>query len=282
MIRIVTDTTSGISRDLAALHGVAVVPQVVIFGQEQYLELEELSADDFMTKLRAAPELPKTAAPSPGAFESLYRPWVEAGDTILSIHPSSDVSGTVRGATIAAEAFPGADIRVLDTRTIAGPLARLVLVAARMAQEGASADAVWSRLLALAPRARIYFLVDTLEYLQKGGRIGGAAAFLGGLLQMKPILGLHDGRVAPIERQRTHHRALARLKELVLLEATRDDNAYLSVMHAGRPDLAQQLADELQAALNAPDVLITDLAPAIVTHAGPGALGVGFFREEAA
>ncbi len=282
MIRIVTDTTAGLPVDLAEQFGIVVVPQIIIFDDEQFLELEELSPDAFMSRLQASRTLPKTAAPSPGAFEAIYRPWVEAGDTILSIHPSTDISGTVRGAMAAAASFPGADIRILDTRTIAGPLARLVLLAARMAANRHDADSVWACLTTLAPRARIYFLVDTLEYLQRGGRIGGAAALLGSVLQFKPILGLSDGRVVAVERQRTHHRALARLKELVLAEAARGEAAYLSVMDAGRPVLAQAVADELQTAIDAPDVLSSDLVPAIVTHTGPGALGVGFFVPGAA
>lgn len=282
MVRIVTDSTAGLPVEIAQQYGIAVAPQVIIFGEEQFLEQEELSADDFMARLQSSRILPKTAAPSPGAFEAIYRPWVDAGDAILSIHPSTEISGTVRGAAAAAASFPRADIRILDTRTIAGPLGQLALLAAGMATEGQSADAIWERVKALAPRARIYFLVDSLEYLQRGGRIGGAAALLGGVLRVKPILGLRNGRVEVIDRQRTHSRALARLKEMVIAEAASGEAAFLSVMDAGRPVLAQTLADELQTALDAPDVFSTDLVPAIVTHTGPGALGVGFFVAESA
>lgn len=280
MIRIVTDTTSGLPASLAARHGIPVVPQVIVFAEKEYLELVELGGEEFMNKLRASKELPKTAAPAPDAFEAVYRPFVEAGDTILSIHPSAEVSGTVRGATVAAQAFPGADIRILDTRTIGGPLARMVLLAANWLADGCDADTIWARLLALMPRHRLYFLVDTLEYLQKGGRIGGAAALLGSVLQVKPILGLVDGRVEAIERQRTHRRALDRLKQLVTEQAARGEAAQLSVMHAGAPDLARLVADDLATALATSDVFITDLVPAIVTHVGPGALAVGFFTQE--
>lgn len=280
MVRIIADTTAGIPPDLARRHHIPVVPQIIIFGEQEYLELDELSGDEFMDKLVSSKELPKTAAPAPGAFEAVYRPYVQAGDAIISIHPSAEISGTVRGAGVAAQSFPGADIRILDTRTIAGPLARMVLMAATWAEAGADVDTIWARLQALVPRHRIYFLVDTLEYLQKGGRIGGASALLGSVLQIKPILGLADGRVVAVERQRTHKRALARLKEMVIAEAARGEAAQLSVMHAGRRELAENLAAALQSALDAPDVLITDLVPAIVTHAGPGALAAGFFIPE--
>lgn len=281
MIRIVTDTLAGLPQDLTEQYNIPVVPQVIIFGEEQFLEMEELSVSDFMRKLKTSKELPKTAAPSITDMEEAYRPFAEAGDTILSIHPSAELSGTVRSATVTAQSFPEADIRVLDTRTIGAPMGRMVMLAAQWIEAGLDADAIIARLQALIPRQRLYFLVDTLEYLQKGGRIGGAAAFVGTLLQMKPILALVDGRVEPVERQRTHRRALARLKELVLAESARGEAAQLNVMHADCLEMAEALAADLQQALDAPDVFIMDLVPAIVTHAGPGTLAVGFFTPEA-
>lgn len=280
MIRIVTDTTSGLPPDIAQRYNIPVVPQVIIFGDEEYLELIELSQEQFLDKLISSPILPKTAAPAPAALEAIYRPYVEAGDTIISIHPSTELSGTVRSATVASRAFPGADIRILDTRSIAGPLARMVQRAAQWAAEGVDADTIMARLHGMMTRQRIYFLVDTLEYLQKGGRIGGAAALLGSLLQMKPILTLSDGKVEAVERQRTHKKALARLKALVTTEAAQCDAAQLTVMHANATDLAQKLATDLSVALNTTDVLLMYLGPAIVTHAGPGALAVGYFIPE--
>jgi len=280
MIRIVTDTTSGLSPDLAKQYDIPIAPQVIIFGEAEYLELEEMSISEFMLKLTSSDELPKTAAPAPAALEYAYRPFVEAGDTILSIHPSTDLSGTVRSATVAARSFPGADIRILDTRTIGAPLGRMILLAARWAKAGAGAGEIIARLQALIPRQRLYFLVDTLEYLQKGGRIGGASALVGSILQMKPILALRDGRVEPIERQRTQRRALQRLKEIVMTESAQGVEAQLSIMHADCLETAKALASDLQQSLNTPDVVLMDLVPAIVTHAGPGALAVGFIAAE--
>lgn len=280
MIRIVTDTTAALPDGWAARHNIPVVPQVIIFEDQEYLEMVDMDRDTFMARLVAAKTLPSTAAPAPAAFEAVYRPLVAAGDTILSIHPSAEISGTVRGATVAAQAFPGAAIHILDTRTIGGPLARLVMLAARLAAQGQSAAAILAQLQALIPRQRLYFLVDTLEYLQKGGRIGGAAALLGSLLQLKPILGLIAGRVEGIERQRTHRRVLERLQQLVVAEAASGDAAQLSIMHAGAGQQAAALAASLREALATDDILITDLVPAIVTHAGPGALAVGFFTTE--
>jgi DegV family protein with EDD domain len=199
------------------------------------------------------------------------------GHTVICLHPSTELSGTVRGATGAAAEFPRADIRVIDTRTIAGPLATMALQAAEWARQGADADTIVQGVQDLIARQRIYFLVDTLEYLHKGGRIGGAKALLGGLLQVKPILTLRDGRVEPFEQQRTKRRALARIQELVLDECPRSADAHLCVMHAGAEEEVGELAANLAAALGLPEAPVYELPPAIVVHAGPGVMAVAFF-----
>lgn len=277
MIHIITDTTAALPKDLAERYHIPVIPQVVLFGEESYLEEVELSTGEFMRRLQAAKSLPKTAAPPPGLFIEAFRERVGPDKTIICIHPSSDLSGTVRSALTAKEEFPQADIRVVDTRTIAGPLATMVVMAAEWAQAGVDADTIIARLEALIPRTHIFFLVATLEYLQKGGRIGGAQALIGSLLQVKPLLELRDGRVETLERERTHRRALARLKELVVARAPHGPEAHVSVMHAEAADVAQELAANLAAQLGIEEPPITNLPPAIVTHAGPGMLGVGFF-----
>jgi DegV family protein with EDD domain len=277
MIHVVTDTTSGLPADLARQYDIPVIPQVVIFGDESYLEGVEIDYTTFLSRLRTAKTLPKTAAPPPGLFADVFRQRVQPGDTVLCIHPSAELSGTVRSALTAAASFPQMDIRVVDTRTVASPLAALALLAAQWAGQGRSADVIMAGLDELIPRAHVYFLVDTLEYLQKGGRIGGAAALIGSVLQVKPILELRAGRVEPLERERTQRKALARLKELVLASAARGPEAHLGVLHAGAPEAARALADDLGQQLGVPDVRIMELTPAIVTHAGPGVLGVGFF-----
>jgi DegV family protein with EDD domain len=279
MIHIITDSTAGLPTALAQQYHIPVIPQVILFGDESYLEGVEMDHATFLRRLRAAKDLPKTAAPPPGLFVEQFQRLAGPGNTVLCIHPSAELSGTVRSALTAAADFPDADIRVLDTRTIASPLAALVLMAAQWAGQGESADAIMARLQSLIPYSHLYFLVDTLEYLQKGGRIGGAAALIGSVLQVKPILELRDGRVEPLERERTQRKALARLKELVLERAPHGPESHLSVLHAGAPEAAQSLAADLGSQLGVSDVMVMDLTPAIVTHAGPGVLGVGFFAQ---
>jgi len=277
MIQIVTDTTAGLPLSLTEKLGIPVLPQIIIFGEETYRDDTELDTPTFLQKLRASPVLPKTAAPPPALYTPIFERLLAEGRTIVCLHPSTDLSGTVRSATVAAEDFPGADIRVLDTRTIAAPLATMVLLADRWAKEGADADTILARVRDMMQRQRIYFLVDTLEYLHKGGRIGGAQALLGGILQVKPILILQNGRIEPFEKQRTKQRALARLKELVMNECPSSPDAHLAIMHADAAEEAQALSASFATALGLPEVPIYEVPPAIVVHAGPGLLAVSFF-----
>ncbi|MGC8779892.1 MAG: DegV family protein [Anaerolineae bacterium] len=276
MTRIVADTLCGLSRETARDLGIPMISQIINFGEESFREGIDMDHAAFMARLRAGKELPKTAAPYPGDFIAVFAELVKTGEEIVCIHPSAEVSGTVRSALTAKEAFPDADIRVIDTRTIAGPLASIVLAAHRAATAGATADAVEALVREMAPRARIYFLVDTLEYLRRGGRIGGAAALVGSILQVKPILTFTGGKVEPFEKERTKKRAMARLLELVRGEAAPAGEAHVTIMHTAAAEDAAYLAAELRPAFGA-DIPIMDLVPAIVTHAGPGALAVGFF-----
>jgi DegV family protein with EDD domain len=277
MVRIVADTTAGIPSHLAEEYGIPILPQIIVFGQETYRDDTELDTRAFLEKLRAASALPKTTAPPPALYTPIFERLAAEGDTIICLHPSAELSGTVRAATVAARDFPDADIRVVDTRTTAGPLAAMVLLAAQWARQGADAETILARVRDLMARQRIYFVVDTLEYLHKGGRIGGAKALLGGLLRIKPILTLRDGRVEPFEQQRTAQRALARLRELVLEECPPGTEGYPCVMHADAEEKARSLATDLAAKLGLAEVPIYQLPPAVVAHAGPGVLATSYF-----
>jgi DegV family protein with EDD domain len=278
LVRIVTDTTACVPESYAREHAVEVVPQVILFGEQSYLEDVEISAEEFIRRLKTCVELPKTAAPPPGEFVKAYARQLEAADAVISIHPSTEVSGTVRSAlTAKAESFPQADIRVLDTRTVAGNLASMVMAAVGWAEAGACADEILTCLRAMIPRARTYFLVSTLEYLQRGGRLGGASALIGSVLQIKPILELKDGRVEVLEKVRTQRRAMERLRDLALEQCPRTPEAHLSVMHADDLAAAEAFVTELGQALGMDRIPIYGVGAAITTHAGPGTVAVGFF-----
>ena len=277
MVTIITDTTSELPASLAERYHIPVIPQLIHFGDQTYRENIDLSSSEFMTLLTRSAELPKTAAPPPDLFAALFNQLAGNADGILCLHPSTDLSGTVRSALVAARDFPSEDIRVVDTRLIASPLAVVVHQAALLVEQGKSIDTIETAVRHLSRRGRLYFLVSTLEDLARGGRIGGASALIGNALQLKPILSLEDGHVEPLCKERTWKKALKRLITLVIDAYPEDKEGFLTIMHADAPDTAEQIAHDLQSELGVKPVLISDLTPAIITHAGPGAIAVGFF-----
>ncbi len=277
MVKILTDTLSSLPPEIARKYGIPVIPQIINIGDESYKECVDIDNAEFIRRLVSSPTLPKTAAPPPEWFVKEFERMVPTGEPILCIHPSADVSGTVRSALIAAKEFPQADIRVIDTRILARPLGTLVELAAQWAVQGMDADTIQRQVLQMASRCRIYVVVDTLEYLAKGGRIGAASALLGTMLQVKPILTFADGHINQFERERTQKRAVARMREMAVSQVSRTGDGFLCVLHSAVPDRAKEFADGLAKELGLPAIPIEDVPPAITTHGGPGLLGVGFF-----
>lgn len=280
MIKIIADTTCGLPLSELADLGIDVIPQIIIFNEQAYRDDTEIDTPTFLSKLQEAKELPKTAAPPPALYEPLYQKYTEKGFSIVIPTPSTELSGTYRSAVIAAENVPEADVHVLDTRTIAGGLGVLVKKAKEWADEGKDAETIIADLKSLAQREVVYFLVDTLEYLHKGGRIGNASFLVGNLLQMKPILGVDNGKVTAIEKQRTSVKALKRLKELVLTQCPKGDESLITVSHCGGQERAERFAQELSKVLGINDIPVYEVPPAIVVHGGPGIISVSFFKAD--
>lgn len=279
MIRIIADTTSGIPLAEAAAMGIGYIPQIIVIGNESYRDDTEITTEQFLERLKNSPVLPKTAAPPPALYTPIYEEYAANGNTVLVLCPSKDVSGTFRSATVAAQDFPNADIRVVDTRTVGPALGTLVHLAYQWANEGVDADTIVKRVEEKGKSVRIYFYVDTLEYLYKGGRIGSASALVGSIMQIKPILRFFDGTVSPFEKQRTKQRALARLAELIKQECPPSEESYLALLEADAMDVAEALRNDFAESLNLKNIAILNLPPAIIVHAGPGVVGVSFFTK---
>jgi DegV family protein with EDD domain len=277
MVKIITDTTAGLPRDLTGKLGIPVIPQNVIFGEKSYRDDTELDTQTFLKLLKGSKQLPKTAAPSSELYKPYFQQAFEKGEPVMVITPSEKVSGTYNSVMIARDDFMSVDIRVIDSRTIAGNLGTLTLLAHQLAIEGKTADEIETHIRNLIPRGRTYFVIDTLEYLQKGGRIGGARALLGELLQVKPILQIKEGQVAPYEQERTKKRALGRLIEIVNEQAVNRHDPHLCVMHVEAAEEANALAETLSSNFIVSNIPIYELPPAIVVHAGPKTLAIGFF-----
>ncbi len=277
MTIIVADTTCGLPHQLLAERGIPVVPQIVMFGEESYHDDKNFDTAVFLQKLKASPRLPKTAAPEPSLYFPIYEEAQRKGESVVVITPTGKASGTFRSAETAALDFPDMDIRVIDTQTISCNLGSMVLVADDLAKAGKSPDEIIAKLTDMIPCGRLYFVVDTLEYLARGGRIGGAKRLLAELLEIRPILQIKNGQVEPFEQQRTKKRALARLIEVAEEQCQGGANAHLCVIQVAAQQEADALAQELKAKIPVSDIPIYQLPPAIVVHAGPKALGLGFF-----
>jgi DegV family protein with EDD domain len=277
MTIIVADTTCGLPRKLLEERCIPLIPQIVTFGEESFHDDKELDTATFLARLKASSTLPKTSAPEPSLYYPVFQVARQRGESVVVVAPTGKASGTVRSAQTAAQDYTDVDIRVVDTQTISCNLGSLVLVADDMAKAGKSADEIVNMLEYMIPRGRIYFLVDTLEYLARGGRIGGARKLLAELLEIKPILQVRDGQVEAFEQQRTKKRALARLVEVVTEQCKGGEEAHLCVLQVEAEKEAQALVEELRSKVAVSEIPVYELPPAIVVHAGPRAMGVGFF-----
>ena len=280
MIKIVSDTLSCITPSEAQQLNIALLPQFVIFNEtETYRDDFEITYEQFLAKLKQSSALPKTSAPSPSLYNPVYSEALQTNDTILVIVPSETLSGTYRGASVGAQDFPEADIRVFDTACIGPAQGSMTRCALEWVSQGLPIDLIIENLTIMRDRQKSYFVVDTLEYLHKNGRIGTAKALLGSVLEIKPILRLNNGSIVPIESQRTQKKAIARLRELVYENYPKHSSGYLTICHANAPELAKQLAEEFAKELNLQQVPIFNLPPAIMVHTGPGTICAQFFTE---
>ncbi len=272
MIRIVTDSSADLSPAVAAGHKIEVVPLTIRSGDEELVDRRDLSAKAFWDRLSRSDTLPTTAAPSPGAFGEAYQRLAAAGaDGVVAVCISQALSGTYQSATLAGQDAP-IPVRVIDSRTASIPLGLTAIAAADAARLGADLSDVAGAVS--RADADLLATLDTLEYLQKGGRIGAAQAFFGGLLNVKPLITFTDGVVAAAGRVRTRRKAVAALLEWI---AEQDSITRLAAVHGNAPDIDDFL---YQLRERVPDVepLVTLAGPVIGTHAGPGVLGVAVSR----
>jgi DegV family protein with EDD domain len=279
-VRIVTDSSCDLSQDEADQLAISVVPLSIRFGAEEFTDRVELSADEFYRRLAESDQLPETAAPSPGAFESAFRGAADAGaDAVVCINLSSDLSATIQSALTAAKAFEGTlDVRVVDSRSITLGLGVQVIAAAEAARDGKSADEIVAMVEDMASRTRVIGALDTLENLKKGGRIGGAQHLLGNLLSIKPLIDVSTGRVEEAGKARTRKKALQWLANRLLEEPAVER---LSVAHGGATDLDEFL-DLIASRYPRDQIRVGVIGAVIGTHAGPRVMGVTWQRPPGA
>ena len=277
-VHIVTDSACDLSDDLVKEHGVVVVPLTIRFGSEELEDRRQLTPAEFWQRCAASKELPATAAPSPGAFQSAYQQAVDDGaDAILCLTISSKVSATYASAKTAAEGFTAKPVRVVDTYSLTMGQGLLTIAAAEDAAAGMGLDDLVDATKERIGRTRIYGVIGGLEHLQRGGRIGGARALVGSLLNIKPVIQLKDGEVAEESKQRTRARALAYLTAKVGADAPVERIAVADGACEDFPEVLESLKD----IVTEHPLLPVDLGPVVGTHAGPNTVGVCYIVPRA-
>jgi DegV family protein with EDD domain len=271
-IKVVTDSACDLSPALVAEHDVTVVPLSIRFGSEEFVDGSTLSADEFWSRCAASSVLPETSAPSPGAFQEAFTAAGDQGyDGVVCLNLSSEVSATYQAASAAAKAVGDRlPVRVVDTRSLTMGQGLMVLDLAELAASGASLDDLLLRVGELIPRTSVFGVLDTLDHLEKGGRIGGARALLGSLLSIKPVVSLQDGVVAEESKQRTRARSLRYLADKAV---DSPPISRLAVCNGAASDLPEFLDLLAEVKTEHPPVVV-DLGPVVGTHTGPGTIGM--------
>ena len=276
-VAIVADTTGYVTPELVQSRGIQLVSLYVNWEDRSEREADMPNFDAFYDRLRTTDRLPTTSQPSIGDFIDVYEPLEDQGLDVVSVHISGGISGTVESARQAKEQLAqtkGVDrVTVVDSESAAGGMGLVTLAGARLAASGASAQDVVARIREARAALKMWFAVDTLEYLRRGGRIGAASAWLGSALKIKPILTLEQ-EITPIERVRTGAKALRRLIEYAEQLHADGSDAWV-VQHIQAPDEAARLVEAVQALMGRPPLFVSEIGPVLGTHVGPGLLGVG-------
>ncbi len=277
-IAVVTDTDCSLPEDLATRYQIRQVPITVQFGEESFLTGIDVDDASLFERVDRESKLPSTAAPSPGQFlETFENAFAAGADMILCFAVSSAVSATYSNAVTAQQMLPGRDITVVDTHSLSLGQGFMALAAARAARQGASKEDCLAQAQAVAERTHLFAALATLKYLAMSGRVGSLAAGMAGLLSIKPILTIQDGKLELLERIRTQKKAWNRVIEMTARAANGEPIEQMGIVHVAAPQAAQEFEQQLRATLHCPaDMLVADLTPGLSVHTGAGLVGVGF------
>jgi DegV family protein with EDD domain len=276
-VRIVSDSACDLPQDVCADLGIEIVPLTIRFGDREYVDREELSTAEFWRQLEASSVLPETAAPSVGAFEETFRRLGDEGaDGVVCINLSGRLSATMQSAQVAAKALDGeCPVEIIDSRSASMGIGNLALHAARRARDGAGLETIVREVEARRDRQHVLATLDTLEYLRKGGRIGGAQALLGSMLSIKPVITVLDGAVEQAGKVRTRSKAL----QFIVDRIPHDKVEAISVLHANAPDVDEFLA-RLRPLVPDAEMVVGVIGPVVGVHTGPRVLGVAWIERE--
>jgi DegV family protein with EDD domain len=278
-VAVVTDSSPYIPQEIIEENNIHVVPLTVIWGEENYYDGVDITPVEFYKRLETAKVMPSTSQPSVADFEVLFRKLHQQGYDILAVLISEDLSGTISSATQAKNMLPEARIEIINSRSLAMALGFQVLAAARAANQGASLEDCKRLVLDARDKAGVVFVLDTLEFLHRGGRIGGAKRFVGTLLNVKPVLAIEDGLVVPLDSVRTQKKALERIVDLIDERTAGRQNIRLATLHANNPETARFILDQALKRIPAVEQVFSEVSPVIGTHAGPGAVGLAYLYD---
>ncbi|WP_100401649.1 DegV family protein [Bacillus sp. FJAT-42315] len=273
---IVTDSTAYLPKELRDQLNIHMIPLSVIIGQETYREELDITAEQFYEKVREEEKFPTTSQPPIGHFVKLYEELAKEHDAVVGVYLSSGISGTFQTSIAAGEMVEGLDVYSFDSEISCAPQAFYVLRAAQLANEGKGPEEIIGALEAMRPTVGAYFMVDDLNHLKRGGRLNGAQAFIGGLLQVKPVLHFVDKLIVPFEKIRTSKKALKRIGDLFEEECKKGVPLKAVIIHANREQEAKELRDILQQRFPEAEFDISYFGPVIGTHLGEGSLGLSW------
>ena len=278
---LVTDSTAYVPAELVQKHNISVVPLILVWGDEMFEDGVDILPKEFYTRLKTAKVMPSTSQATPAKMQAIFQSLVDQGMDVLGMFISSKLSGTMQSAMQAKDMMgsAGEKVTLVDSQCTSMALGFQVLAAARAMDAGASLQECAAIAEKAHEKAGLFFAVDTLEFLHRGGRIGGAQRFIGSALNLKPILALKDGRVEGVERIRTKGKAQDRILELVSEKVKGKSNIRLATVHANAAEDAKILLDRAAQALNPSETFVTDLSPVVGTHAGPGTVGLAFMTD---
>lgn len=274
-VQVVTDSTADIPDAEVSRYHISVVPLRVQFGDETFLDRVEISADEFVERLRGSSKLPTTSQPPVAAYESAFQQAIHQDVDVVCVCLTAGLSGTYNAARLAAESVDSDRITVIDSLSASMATGWCAIAAAKAAAAGASRQEVVDAAESARGRYQLYAALDTLEYLHKGGRIGRAQQLVGSMLSMKPIVAIEEGEVRPVERVRTWSKALDRMVALATAQGTLES---LAVLHVGNSDDAERVADQLRDLVGDGEIIIGDIGPVVATYSGPGAIGIVTLR----
>ncbi len=278
-IKIITDSTSDIPKEEIERLNITIIPLTVYFGDEAYKDGQDLSSEQFFEKLSGSNIMPTTSQVTPIEFEQIFRAELEQYETIICITLSSKASGTYQSAIMAKNTIDKDNIEIIDSMTFSYGYGMAVVKAAEMAQEGRAKEDIIRQINYMLSKLETYFIVDTLEYLQKGGRINMATAIVGNILNIKPILGVKDGLVIPLDKIRGSKRAINKMVKYIKEKDYNLSKQTIAIAHGAMPEKAEQLKEIFKKEFNINKIVISEVGSVIGAHAGPGVIGVFLLNE---